>query len=165
MSLQPRRSLVDVVAGFNRGELAKQFAESAAASDWGPIPPGVYRCRMVDAEFVTSKSGTPGFCIGFAVERGEHTGRRLWHTLWLTPRAMPMAKRDLSKLGVHQFDQLDGLVPQRIVADVRVAVRTDDSGCQRNRVLAFEVVDILVDPTADADFASPFSPDSEGGGK
>lgn len=163
MSLQPRRSLVDVVAGFDREELARQFDESAAASDFGPLPSGVYRCRAVDAAFTTSKAGTPGFCVVFAVDVGEFSGRRLWHTLWLTPRAMPMTKRDLLKLGVRRFDQLADQLPPGVVADVKVAVRVDDSGSQRNRVLAFDVLERLADPTADADFASPFLPSAEGG--
>jgi hypothetical protein len=165
MSLYPERSLADVVAGFDREELARRFDESAAATDFGPLPAGTYRCRLLDSNFTTSKSGTPGYCLVFAVEGGEHGGRRLWHTLWLTPSAMPMSKRDLLKLGISKFEQLSEVPPRGIVADVKVIVRTDDSGSCRNRVLTFEVAQKLADPTGDADFESPYAPGGGGQGQ
>ena len=33
--------------------------------------------------------------------------------------------------------------------------RADDAGAERNRVVSFDVVAVLADPTADDDFASP----------
>ena len=151
----PRKSLVDVLNGSAKADLARQFAEAEAAGDMLPLPRGVYRCRVTDGELVTSKSATPGFCLSFTVDDGEHKGRRLWHTAWLTPAALPMTKRDLAKLGIKSLDQLDRPLPQGIVCEVTVALRVDDDGTERNRVVSFSVVEVLADPTGDADFASP----------
>lgn len=153
----PRKSLVDVLNGSARADLSRQFAETEVADDMRPLPRGTYRCRVTDGELVTSKAGTPGYCLSFTVEDGEHRGRRLWHTAWLTPAALPMSKRDLLKVGVTSLDMLDRPLPQGIVCTVAVAVRVDDDGTERNRVVSFSVVEVLADPTADADFASPVS--------
>jgi hypothetical protein len=155
MTKHTRKSLVDVLNGTSRAELARQFAEAEAAGDMLPLPRGDYRCRVTDGELVTSKTGTPGYTLTFAVDAGEHKGRRVWHTAWLTPAALPMSKRDLSKLGVTTLDMLDRPLPAGIVCDVRVALRADDDGVERNRVSRFDVVEVLADPTGDDDFASP----------
>jgi len=155
MSKHTRKSLVDVLNGTSRAELARQFAEAEAAGDMLPLPRGDYRCRVTDGELVTSKTGTPGYTLTFTVDAGEHKGRRVWHTAWLTPAALPMSKRDLSKLGVTSLDMLDRPLPAGIVCDVRVVLRADDDGVERNRVSRFAVVEVLADPTGDDDFASP----------
>lgn len=155
MSTHPRKSLVDVLNGNAREALARQFDEAEAAGDMLPLPRGTYRCRVTDGELVTSKSGTPGYTLTFTVDDGDHKGRRLWHTAWLTEAAMPMSKRDLAKLGVTSLDMLDRPLPAGFVCDVKVALRVDDDGVERNRVVSFAVVATLIDPTADDDFASP----------
>jgi hypothetical protein len=160
MSTHPRKSLVDVLNGTSRAELARQFAEAEVAGDMVPLPRGTYRCRVTDGEVVSSKNGTPGYTLTFSVDDGEHKGRRLWHTAWLTEAAMPMSKRDLAKLGVTSLDMLDRPLPAGIVCDVKVALRVDDDGAERNRVVSFAVVEVLADPTADDDFASPMPTNS-----
>ena len=155
MTKHTRKSLVDVLHGSTRDELARQFNAAEAAGDMLPLPRGSYRCRVTDGQLATSKGGTPGYSLTFTVDCGEHTGRKLWHTAWLTPAAMPMTKRDLSKLGVTSLDMLDRPLPPGIVCDVKVVVRADNDGVERNRVVSFVVVEVLADPTADDDFASP----------
>jgi len=157
MSTHPRKSLVDVLNGTTREALARQFDEAEAAGDMLPLPRGTYRCRVTDGELVTSKSGTPGYTLTFTVDDGEHKGRRLWHSAWLTEAAMPMSKRDLAKLGVTSLDMLDRPLPAGFVCDVKVALRVDDDGVERNRVVSFNVVEVLADPTGDDDFASPLN--------
>ena len=152
----PRKSLVDVLnGGTSREELARQFDETEAAGDMLPLPRGTYRCRVTDGELVTSKGGTPGYAMTFAVDDGEHKSRKLWHTAWLTAAALPMTKRDLCKLGVTSLDMLERPLPPGFVCDVKVALRVDDDGTERNRVVSFDVVELLADPTGDDDFASP----------
>ena len=155
MTHHPRKSLVDVLNGTTRDELARQFAAAEAAGDLSPLPRGTYPRRLTDGELVTSKGGTPGYAVTFVVDEGEHKGRKLWHSLWLTPAALPMTKRDLGKLGVTSLEMLERPMPAGIVADVKVVVRADDDGTERNRVVTFDVVGVIADPTADADFASP----------
>jgi hypothetical protein len=155
MNLHPRKSLVDVLNGVDRAELARQFDEAEAAGDMLPLPAGNYRCRVTDGELVTSKGGTPGYTLTFTVDDGKHKGRKVWYTAWLTEAAMPMSKRDLAKLGVTSLDMLDRPLPCGFVCDVKVALRADDDGAERNRVVSFSVVEVLADPTADDTFASP----------
>jgi hypothetical protein len=150
-----RKNLADVLGGASRAELARQFAEAEAAGDMLPLPRGTYRCRVTDGELVTSKGGTPGYTLTFSVDDGEHKGRKLWHTAWLTPAAMPMTKRDLAKLGVLSLDALDRPLPAGFVVDAKVVLRADDDNVERNRVVSFVVVGVLSDPTADDDFSSP----------
>jgi hypothetical protein len=150
-----RKSLVDVLTGTSRAELARQFDEAEAAGDMLPLPRGTYRCRVTDGELVTSKGGTPGYTLTFTVDAGEHKGRKMWHTAWLTPAALPLSKRDLAKLGVTSLDMLERPLPPGFVCDVKLALRVDDDGVERNRVVSFAVVALLADPSADADFASP----------
>jgi hypothetical protein len=164
MMKHTRKSLVDVLNGTARDELARQYDETEAAGDMVPLPRGTYRCRLTDGELVTSKNGTPGYQLVFAVDDAEHKGRRLWHTAWLTPAALPMSKRDLGRLGVTSLDQLDRPLPAVFVCDVKVALRVDDDGVERNRVVSFTVVGALTDPTADDDFASPLPADESAGG-
>ncbi len=164
MTFAPRKSLVDVLNGVDRADLARQFDETQAAGDMLPLPRGTYRARVSAGELDTSKGGTPGYSLTFTVEDGEHKGRRLWHTAWLTPAALPMTKRDLAKLGITSLEMLDRPLPAGLVCDVRVIVRADDDGTERNRVVRFDVVGMLTDPTADDDFASPPPAGSTEGG-
>ena len=153
--MKERKRLTDVMNGRDIDDLARQFDEAEAASDLATLPRGKYRCRLVDGEAVQSKSGTTGYQLTFAVVDGDHKGRRVWHTCWLTPAALPMTKRDLGKLGVTSLDMLDRPLPVGIVCDVKVVLRVDDDGVERNRVVSFDVVEMLADPTGDDDFASP----------
>ena len=147
-----RKSLVDVLGGNGRADLARAFDEAEAADDMRPLPAGTYRCRLTSGELTAAKSGTPGYATTFTVADGEHKGRKLWHTVWLTPAAMPLAKRDLLKLGITSLDMLERPLPAGFVCDVKVVVRADDDGMERNHVRSFVVVEVVADPTADADF-------------
>jgi len=149
-----RKSLADIVNGSGRDDLARLFLETEAATDLVPLPRGKYRCRITDGELTESRSAKPGYSITFVVDDGEHKGRRVWHTCWLTPAAMPMTRRDLLKLGVTELRMLDRPLPAGIVCEVQVALRVDDDGVARNRVVSFDVVAVLPDPTGDEDFAS-----------
>jgi len=154
-----RKSLVDVLnGGTDRAALAKAFDDAEAASDLKPLPPGTYRSRLTSGELINAKSGTPGFAMTFTVDDGEYRGRKLWHTAWLTAAAMPATKRDLAKIGVTSLGMLDQALPVVFLCDVRVALRVDDDGEFRNRVVMFSVVGVVADPTADDDFGAPPSP-------
>jgi hypothetical protein len=155
--IPPRKSLVDILnGGMDRASLARAFDETEAADDMRPLPPGVYRCRLTSGELTNAKSGTPGYAMTFTVDDGEHKGRKLWHTAWLTAAALPVTKRDLAKLGVTSLDQLDQPLPVVFVCDVRVALRADDDGTERNRVVKFDVVGVIENPTVDPDFGPDF---------
>ena len=153
--MTPRQSLT----GILNGELAAAFDAAAPATEClPPITASPVLCSVSGA-LKTSRGGTPGYAIVFEVVEGEFTGRRLYHDLWLTPAAMPLAKRDLARLGITTAEQLAKPIPPGILCEVKHVVRTDDDGVQRNSVKGFTVTRVDADPTADKDFAAP----AEGG--
>ena len=73
---------------------------------------------------------------------GEHAHRVVWHDVWLSEAALPMAKRDLGKLGITSLEQLERPLPAGIVVVTKVALRKNDDGTEYNRVNRLDVVDI-----------------------
>lgn len=136
------KSLSDIVHGNERDSLARAWDETEAATSFDPLPTGTYEARVVSGELINSKSGTPGFEMKFRVLEGEFKDRLFWTTLWLTPAALPMAKRDLAKLGVTALEQLERPIPPGIRVRLKVALRKDDNGAEYNRVKAFEVLGV-----------------------
>jgi hypothetical protein len=150
--MQPRKRLSDILHNTDREKLARTWATTQAADDLLPLPTGEYVCRILNGEATTSKSGTPGYKLTLEVTEGDHAGRRCWHDVWLTPAALPMAKRDLAKIGVVRLEQLDQPLPRGILLRVKLALRKDDNGAERNRVTRFEAAGIEPsDPYAPAD--------------
>ena len=97
--------------------VSRQWKKTAAAADFAPLPPGEYVAHITGGELYASKTkGTPGYKLSFKVIEGEFAGRRFWHDLWLTPAALPMAKRDLAKLGVTNSDNWKGRYRKAFVA-------------------------------------------------
>jgi hypothetical protein len=133
-----RKKLSDILHGPGRDALAKQWRDTEAAKDLEPLPPGEYIFRIAAGELFTSRQGTPGYKLKLEVVEGKHQGRRAWHDVWLTPAALPMAKRDLGKIGVSDIEQLERPLPAGILIRARISLRTNDDGTQHNRVVRFE---------------------------
>ena len=153
-----RRRLTDILNdGAER--LRDQWDTTTAAEDFAPLPAGVYIARIIGGELTTARSGTPGYKLTFRVLEGEHTGRQFWHDVWLTEAALPMAKRDLGKLGVKSIEQLEQPLPPGIRCRAKLALRRDDDGTEYNRLRSFEVLGI--DPPEVDAFAPTDSGDSD----
>ncbi len=151
------RKLTDILGGGG-GNFRDRWNDTTAAGDFEPLPAGEYVAKIIAGELESSRSkSTPGYRLTFVVIEGEHKGRRFWHDVWLTEAALPMAKRDLSKLGVTDPQQLEQPLPAVFVCRVKLIVRTDDDRTERNRVRSFEV--IRVEPLE----ADPFRPDTGDG--
>lgn len=150
--------LTDILKGDVQS-LRDQWDRTQAASDFVALPAGTYVARVVGGELNTARKGTPGYKLTFRVLEGEHTGRRFWHDVWLTPAALPMAKRDLGKLGITDLSQMEQPLPPGIRCKVKLGLRRDDDdGTEHNRVRTFEVLG--VDPVDDDDFA-PSRPETD----
>ena len=150
--MTPRKSLSDILHQSDQQSLSAAWDNSEAAEDFAPLPAGAYIARIVSGELFTSKTkGTPGYKLAFCVLEGDHVGRQFWHDTWLTPAAMPMAKRDLGKLGVTAIEQLERPLPPGIRCRVKLALRKDDDGTEYNQVRSFEVIGI--DPPEEDAFA------------
>lgn len=154
--------LTDILHNGTAETLQAKFANAQAAGDFEALPAGSYTCRIVGGELEASRRNqTPGYKLVFRVLEGEYAGRQVFHDIWLTEAALPMAKRDLGKLGVAELSQLESPLPAGIRCEVAVALRTDDDGTTRNRVRRFDVVGI------DKPEVDEFHPDAaagEGGG-
>ncbi len=112
-----------------------------AADDYQPLPAGPYICEAEGGELTENRNGTPCYRLTFTVRGGEHAGRRLAHSVYLTGKALPLAKRDLAKLGISSSHDLQSPIPRPVLCEVRVALRTDDDGTQWNLVRSFVKVE------------------------
>ena len=147
--------LSDILANADGDTLRQAWKDTEAADDFTPLPPGEYVAHIIRGDLEQSRSNaTPGYKLTFKVlEPAEHKDRQFWHDIWLTPAALPMAKRDLGKLGVVSLDQLEQPLPRFIRCQVKLALRKDDDGNEYNRVRRFDALGID-QPEADA-----FAPD------
>ena len=146
--------LSDILANRDGDELRRKWDDTEAAEDFAPLPSGEYVARIIAGDLVTGRTnGTPGYKLTFKVIDGDHAGRQFWHDIWLTPAALPMAKRDLGKLGVTDLEQLERSLPSHMRCSVKLALRRDDDGTEYNRVRRFDVLGID-EPERDA-----FAPD------
>lgn len=142
------RSLTDIL---DSNVLVEAWDETQAAVEFDPLPTGIYVARIVAGKLSNSRGGTPGYKLTFEVIEGECKGRRVWHDVWLTEAALPLAKRDLAKLGITSLDQLERPLPQGIRCEIKVALRKEESGIEFNRVRSFTVLGI--DPVEQDAFA------------
>jgi hypothetical protein len=139
-SSDKRPRLREIVRG-NAADFQRTWNETEASSGFDPLPPGLYRCLITDGRLFTSKANaTPGFKVEFQVIGGPHAGRKVWLDVWLSNKALSMAKGELAKLGITNPDQLEHPLPPGLTADVTVVRRTDDNGETFNRVKTFKVI-------------------------
>lgn len=152
--------LTDILANGDGEGLRRAWTETKAAEDFGPLPSGEYVARIIAGELEQSRSNsTPGYKLTFKVLEGEYAGRQFWHDIWLTPAALPMAKRDLGKLGVTSLDQLEQRLPARLRCKVKLALRRNDDGTEYNKVRRFDVIGI--DPLEQDAFAPTDDPNGD----
>lgn len=161
----PKKGL-GLAAAMGGDEWAKAWEAAAPADDRMPLPAGVYRLRLREAGLSKSRDkGTPSFKLTLEVVDGDHAGRLVWSDLWLTPRALPMTKRDLSKLGLAVPEKaaealrvLRSAKLPAVLLEAHVLLKRSDTGSEWNELRSFKVLGVETDPTADSDFNG-----SEGG--
>ena len=156
--MQKRKKLADILRESSRDVIEKAWSDTQAAKETGPLPAGEYVAKIIAGELFESRHGTPGYKLTFRVVEGDYVGRRFWAEVWLTPAALPMAKRDLAKLEINSLDQLEKPLPQGIRCNVKLALRRDDYGNEHNRVQLFTVIGIdppEVDPFAPSNCGEP----------
>jgi hypothetical protein len=136
-----RPRLDDILSGGS-DDFDALWNETDAAGDDGPLPAGTYRCLVVNGELSQSRGKqTPSYKLTCEViEPAPFAGRRIWHDLWLTPKALPTAKRDLAKLGITRPAQMNAPLRSGIVIEAKLTTRTEDDGRTFNRVRDFQVV-------------------------
>jgi len=156
---QPQPRLTDLLGSAGLGDLSDQFASAEAAAERELLRPGRYVCRVARGELGKSRNtGTPRYTLRFEVVDGPHAGLAVYHDVWLTPAALPQAKRDLAKLGVRSLSQLERPLPPGIIVEAHVVIRSSDGGDQRNLVKRFDFVRHDAAAVDDPDFAPPSPP-------
>lgn len=60
---------------------------------------GTYHATVEKTWFTTSQAGTPGLCVKVSIEDEWDKDVSLIGTIWLSEKAMPMARRQLRALG------------------------------------------------------------------
>jgi len=144
--------LTDILSAGNGDDIRDLWNSTEAADEFAPLPKGEYIAHIIAGELEQSESkGTPGYKLTFRVCEGEFVGRRFWHHTWLTPAALAMAKRDLSKLGVTSLEQLEQPLPARLRCKAKVVLHRNDDGGESNKVKRFDVLGI--DPPEQDAFA------------
>ncbi len=121
-------------------EVRKLWDETEAAPDYAPVPAGNYDVRLVKMHSGVSGHGTPCVNMEFRILEGDYAGRSLRHTIYLSPKALRYAKRDLAKLGMTSMEQVDGPTPKGLRCRVSVRRRNHDDGRSFNEIAAFELL-------------------------
>jgi hypothetical protein len=137
----PKKRLSDILSNGSGDNFRDNWNSTAAADEFGPLPPGEYTVRVLSGELFNAKrKNTPGYKLTCEVTEGEHENRRLWLDFWLTPAALPMTKRDLAKIGIDRPEKLEEPIPLGILLRVKVALRHDDDGNEVNKVTRFDFI-------------------------
>ena len=117
-----------------------QQTEPAAEGSFDPLPEDDYECIVVDAELVKSSNDNIGLNVQFEVIKGEHEGRHVYHTFWLTEKNLPYVKRDLAILGYEAKTASELLKAKGPLMHKKAVLRVGQEeyeGRTRNRVKWF----------------------------
>lgn len=122
-----------------------------AAPEFAPLPPGVYKARVLRGEYTTTRAGADAYRLRFEVTEGEHAGKTLIRTWTFGPKALPYTKRDLALFGLTTSAQLLSPFPEpgreyhvRLV----VALQRDNDGIERNDVKRIDLIRVAESPAA-----------------
>jgi len=117
-----------------------QQTEPAAEGSFEPLPEDDYECIVVDAEIVKSQNDNVGLNVQFEVVKGDHEGRHVYHTFWLTGKNLPYVKRDLAILGYEAKTASDLMKAKGPLMNKKAILRVGQEeyeGRTRNRVKWF----------------------------
>lgn len=140
------------------------FDAATPASEFAPIPPGVYPARVLRGEYCSTKAGADAYRLRFEVTDGPHAGKTVIRTWTFGPRALPYTKRDLSPFGLTTSAALLSPFPpvgREYLVRLVVALQRGDDGVDRNDVKRIDLV--RVDESTAAAFMLPGQ--GEGGPK
>jgi hypothetical protein len=149
-----RKKLSDILLNSERERIAGIWASAKPAEDLKPFPRGLYRCRITKGLPFRASKGTLGYKLTLQVIEGEYSGRLVWHDVWLTDDGAKYALRDLGKLGIERFEQLDAPLPEGIIVLANVVLRRGDDGTERNELKHTNPFDVVgIEPPAPDPFA------------
>src|SRR6516225_7859935 len=131
-----KRPRLDEILNGGGNDFNALWNETAAAGEFEPLPSGRYKALVADGKLAESHANkTPSYKLAFEIlEQAAFAGRRVFHDLWLTPKALPATKRDLAKLRIHTPEQLRQAPPTGTTVELRIALRSQDDESRFNRV-------------------------------
>lgn len=128
------------------------FDSVEAAPEFTPLPPGVYKARILRGEYTTTKRGDDAYRLRFEVTEGEHAGRMVIRTWTFSAKALPYTKRDLSVLGLTSAAKLLSPFPEpgrEYIVQIVVALQCGDDGHEFNDIKRIELVRVDESPAAE----------------
>jgi len=138
------------------------FDNAEAAPEFTPLPPGIYKARILRGEYTTTKAGADAYRLRFEVTDGEQKGKTVIRTWTFGPRALPYSKRDLAPFGLTTSAALLSPFPpagREYLVRLVVALQRGDDGVERNDIKRIDLVRADESPAAAFMLPDP----SEGG--
>jgi len=123
----------DVIDAWDNAEPAPQFL---------PLPKDKYKAKVAKAGLHVASTGSRAFQLDLEVIEGPFSKRHVWHNIWITPKAISFAKRDLGKFEMFDYEDLGGVDLTDTVCEVWINQEQDDKGRLVNKVSGFEVLDL-----------------------
>jgi hypothetical protein len=149
-----RPRLRDIVRG-NLDDLQRAFEESVKTGGRTTVPSGQYRCLIAKGSVEQASTGTPSYKLVFEAIDGPHTGRKFFHDIWLTEKALRMSGHELARLGFRSLTEIsERPLPPGLIADVTVVEQTENDGTTKNVVRRFKLANAGVP-------ADDYSPDPD----
>lgn len=118
--------------------------EPAQEGVFDPLPPGSYEAILIDASLTESSTGTVGLNCQFEVTKGDHEGRYLFHTFWVTGKNLPYVKRDMGVLGYSPASAADLVNAKRHLMNKKAVLsvgQEEYEGKTHNKVRSFSRLD------------------------
>jgi len=136
-----------------------------ATNNYGPLPAGWYAVTISKADVKPTKAGTGEYInLMYTVTGPTHQGRTVWGNINVrnpNPKAEEIGRQQLGELmraiGLSKVTNTDQLIGKDLV--IKVAVKEDDRGGERNDVKGFKAVQggsIPCMPTAAPEAPSAF---------
>lgn len=127
------------------------FDSAEAAPEFTPLPPGIYKARILRGEYTTTKAGADAYRLRFEVTEGPHQGRTVIRTWTFGPKALPYTKRDLAPFGLTTSAKLLSPFPEpgrEYLVQLVVALQCGDDGIERNDIKRITLVCVNESPHA-----------------
>ena len=138
----------EILAQLQQLDQDWQETEPAQEGSFEPLPEADYELIVIDAEMAKSSAGNVGLNVQFEVTQGDHEGRYVYHTFWLTKPNLKFVKRDLAILGYEPASVAEILKAKPKLMHKKVVARL---GQETYDGKTFAVVRVIDGDTLDVD--------------
>jgi len=127
------------------------FDTAEPAPDFAPVPAGIYIARVRKGEVCQTKTGADAYRLRFEIVEGEQRGKIISRIWSFSERALPYARRDLSKFGLTSSAKLLTQFPEpgrEYLVRLVVALQCGGDGREFNDIKRIEIVRVDESPVA-----------------